>query len=91
MVGQRYDRRLTLLSNTLASPASDASGASALLVCPTAPKTFVNRGTCVAAAACAPTVYTSARFTLSGSMDGTRTTGAQSLPRTLATMACASL
>ena len=63
----RHDQRLSLLTNTLASPVSDASGASTVMACPTAPKTFVNRATCVGATTCAPTAYASKLFQLNAS------------------------
>ena len=63
----RHDQRLSLLTNTLASPVSDASGASAVMACPTAPKTFVNRASCVGATTCAPTAYASKLLQLNAS------------------------
>lgn len=63
----RYDKRLALLTNSLASPANDVTGASELMACPTAPKTFVNTASCVSATTCAPTAYSSRVIQLNAS------------------------
>lgn len=60
----QHDRRLELLDNTLMGPVDDTGGASALRLCPTVAKNFVNSPTCRHAATCAPVRYQSAQVTL---------------------------
>jgi len=60
----RFDPRLRLLNNTLASPTANLA-ASDPAFCPSVPKTFLNAATCVRALACSSVQYGSVPITLS--------------------------
>lgn len=61
-----FDSRMALVANTLASPATTIapSGPAMSATCPTAPKTFLNRHTCVRRPGCSAAKYSSANITL---------------------------
>jgi hypothetical protein len=64
----KLDNRVAIVENTLGNPASISD--SVIYVygttgsCPTVPKTFVNKDSCVRKSTCAATVYSSVKFTL---------------------------
>lgn len=62
----RHDRRVQLQHNTLEEPATSISDAGPLMwdTCPTAPKTFVNKHTCVRRPECTRLQYSSVDVTL---------------------------
>ena len=65
------DRRIEWLQNDLDAPAALGATSQQLdgyrAMCPTAPKTFLNRAGCVRSATCAPIRYTSAPLVLNAS------------------------
>eukprot|EP01125_Pyxidicula_operculata_P014519 TRINITY_DN483_c0_g6_i1.p1 TRINITY_DN483_c0_g6~~TRINITY_DN483_c0_g6_i1.p1 ORF type:complete len:1985 (+),score=368.79 TRINITY_DN483_c0_g6_i1:207-6161(+) len=58
----RYDPRLKILTNTLESPAN--APAQADIKCPAVVRTFLNNGTCLRRASCAPLTFTTAPVVL---------------------------
>jgi hypothetical protein len=64
----QFERRLGLLDNTVALPAEVAGNSSdddTVSTCPTATKSYINRGKCVRTSGCAPPVFSSAETLLS--------------------------
>mmetsp|Transcript_102655 Transcript_102655/g.294143 ORF Transcript_102655/g.294143 Transcript_102655/m.294143 type:complete len:2583 (-) Transcript_102655:1307-9055(-) len=67
----RHDARINQITNTIENPANlSASALSALSEdsCPSVPKTFLNKETCVRRQSCAPIQYTSVDFVLDQSV-----------------------